>query len=84
MYVPQKQLRETIPDNQLWDCSSYVVGEVFRALRQSFANARGIQVNTPATTAFNHGIFETDSDMYLLYVATTVIPSLNFSLGIYI
>ncbi|CAI8041868.1 DNA-directed RNA polymerase, mitochondrial, partial [Geodia barretti] len=38
-----KQLRGSIPDDQLWDCSAYVVGEVFRALRQSFAKARGIQ-----------------------------------------
>ena len=40
----QKQLRSSVADEELWDCSAYVVGEVFRALRQSFANARGIQV----------------------------------------
>ena len=58
----QKQLRGSIPDDQLWECSAYVVGEVFRALRQSFANARGIQV-TNTSVLFTYCTY-----MYIIHV----------------
>lgn len=40
----QKQLEGNIPDDQLWDSSSYLVGCVFESLRKMFTNARQIQV----------------------------------------
>ena len=54
LYSSQKQLRGNIPDDNLWDCSAYIVGEVFRALRQSFANARGIQVSPLVSVNHSH------------------------------
>ena len=40
----QRQLEGNIPDDQLWDSSSYLVESVFQTLRKMFTNAREIQV----------------------------------------
>ena len=42
--VMQRQLEGNIPDDQLWDSSSYLVESVFQTLRKMFTNAREIQV----------------------------------------
>lgn len=42
----QRQLEGNIPDDQLWDSSSYLVESVFQTLRKMFTNAREIQVAT--------------------------------------
>ncbi|XP_064396312.1 DNA-directed RNA polymerase, mitochondrial-like isoform X2 [Halichondria panicea] len=39
----EKQIDGHVPDDQLWNCSNYLVGNVFASLRESFANARFIQ-----------------------------------------
>ena len=41
----QKQLQDNVPRDALWDCSKYVVEEVFEVLRQMFSNAKVIQVS---------------------------------------
>ena len=47
---PQKQIEGHVPDDRLWDCSNYLVGNVFASLRETFSNARVIQVSYVHTT----------------------------------
>ena len=43
----QKQLKGNIPPEKLFACSNYLIGLVFKSLREMFSNARKIQVNKP-------------------------------------
>ena len=40
----QKQLRENVASEHLWECSKYVVSEVFATLNEMFSSAKQIQV----------------------------------------
>ena len=40
----QRQLKGTIPDEDVFPCSNYLVGLVFDSLAEAFKNAREIQV----------------------------------------
>ena len=40
----QKQLRENVASEHLWECSKYVVSEVFATLNEMFSSAKKIQV----------------------------------------
>ena len=44
LHFCQKQIQNSVPEDQLWNCSNYITALIFDVLKEMFYNARDIQV----------------------------------------